>query len=101
MEKTQITKEFSSIISMLAMNRDYIAILTEGRVHLMKIEGEVVEKIFPLKDTDDTIYFVAITEEFLIYSDSNNKVKMYQINENCSNVSDIKFDNQIKKVFLS
>ena len=98
MEKSQINKDFSSIISMLAMNKEYIAILTEGRINFMKIEGETIEKIFPIKDTDDIIYYVSLTEEFLIYSDSNNKVKMYQISENCANVSEYRFDNPIKKV---
>jgi hypothetical protein len=101
MEKSQINKEFSSIISMLSINKEYIAILTEGRINFMKIEGEVIEKIFPIKDTDDSIYYVALTDEFLIYSDSNNKVKMYQITENCANVSEYKFDNPIKKVINS
>lgn len=84
---------------MLALNKEYLAILSEGRVHLTKIESDVTEKIFPLKDTDDQIIFVALTENFIIYSDSNNKVKVYHINDNCANVGDFKFDNPIKKIF--
>jgi hypothetical protein len=92
-------KDFPSIISNLALNNEYMAILSEGRVHLMKLNGEYsVEKIFPLKDTDVEIIIVVLTESFLIYSDSNNKVKIYILKENCANVNDFKFENQIKKI---
>lgn len=76
-----------------------MAILSEGRVHFSKIESENVEKIFPLKDTDDQILYVCITENLIIYSDSNNKVKVFNIIDNCANIGEYRFDNPIKKIF--
>jgi WD repeat-containing protein 19 len=92
-------KDFGSNITSLSLNKEYLAILSEGRVHFIKIETDSTEKIFPLKDTDDQILSVSLTENFLIYSDSNQKVKVYSIKDNCANVSDFKFDNPIKKIF--
>ena len=63
-QKSQISKEFSSIISMLAMNNEYISILTEGRINFMKIEGEIIEKIITIKDSYDSIFFVTMTWNF-------------------------------------
>lgn len=92
-------KDFSSIITMITLNTEYMAILAEGRVHFIRIESDTTEKIFPLKDTDDQILYVALTDNFLIYSDSNSKVKVYSIMDNCANVSDYRFDNPIKKIY--
>ncbi len=52
-----------------------------------------------MKDTDDQILYVCLTENLIIYSDSNNKVKVYNIVDNCANISEFRFDNPIKKIF--
>jgi WD repeat-containing protein 19 len=99
-DSSSSVKDFPSIISNLALNNEYLAILSEGRVHLMKLDGEyMVEKIFPLKDTDVEIITIILTEQFLVYSDSNNRVRVYILKENCANINDFKFENQIKKIF--
>lgn len=87
------------MINLICLNKDHIAILSEGRVHFAKIESETAEKIFPLKDTDDQILFVCLTDNLIIYSDSNNKVKVYNIIDNCANIGEFRFDNPIKKIF--
>jgi WD repeat-containing protein 19 len=92
-------KDFSSVVSFIALNKEYLAILSEGRIHLLRIGTDTVEKIFPLKDTDDQIIHVALTDNFLIYSDSNNKIKVYHLKENCANICDFKFDHPIRKIF--
>ncbi len=92
-------REFQSLINLICLNKEYIAILSEGRVHFGRIENESAEKIFPLKDTDDQILFVCLTENLIIYSDSNNKVKVFNITDNCANIGDFRFDNPIKKIF--
>ena len=94
-----IKKDFSSNISMVALNQNYMSVLAEGRCNFIKLDTDTTEKIFPLKDTDDQIYYVAMTEDFLAYSDSNNRVKIYAIKSNCANISDYKFDNPIRKIF--
>jgi WD repeat-containing protein 19 len=92
-------KDFQSMVNMMATNREYMAVLSEGRVHFICIETDSIQKIFPLKDTDDQILFVTLTDHFLVYSDSNGKVKIFSISENCANISDYKFENPIKKIF--
>jgi WD repeat-containing protein 19 len=92
-------KDFSSLITTLTLNKDYLAVLADGRLHFMHIDTNSVEKIFPLKDTDDQIFCAALTDNFLIYSDSNHKLKIYAIKDNYANICDYKFENPIKKIF--
>jgi WD repeat-containing protein 19 len=92
-------KEFSSLVTSLTLNKDYLAILADGRLHFMHIETDSVEKIFPLKDTDDQIYCSALTDNFIVYSDSNYKLKIYAIKDNYANIAEHKFENPIKKIF--
>lgn len=102
--KTEIPsfqKEFTALISQLALNDEYLAILSEGRVHFIQLSNDSIEKIFPLKDTDDQIYSVAITDNFLIYSDSNNRIKIFNFADNYGIVSDYRFPNIIKKIFVN
>ena len=87
------------MINSICLNKDHMAILSEGRVHFSKINSENAEKIFPLKDIDDQILCVCLTENLIVYSDSNNKVKVYNIADNCANIGEYKFDNPIKKIF--
>jgi len=92
-------KDFSSLINNVTISKENLAILADGRLHLMDIEKDSVEKIFPLKDTEDQIYCSALTENLIIYSDSNNKLKIYAIRDNYANICDYKFENPIKKIF--
>ena len=78
---------------MIALNKEYMSVLTDGKCQFIKLSTYSTEKIFPLKDTEDQIYFVAMNENFLIYSDSNGRVKMYAIKENLGFVWEYKFDN--------
>jgi WD repeat-containing protein 19 len=87
------------MINLICLNKDNIAILSDGRIHFSKIESDLIEKIFPLKDTDDQILYTCLTDNFIIYSDSNNKVKIYNIIDNCANIGEFRFDNPIKKIF--
>ena len=40
-----------------------------------------------------------MTEDYLIYSDSNSRVKIFSIEDNCSCIGDYKFDHIIKKIY--
>ena len=42
-----------------------------------------------------------MTEDYLIYSDSNGRVKIFSIEDNCSCIGDYKFDNIIKKIYIN
>ena len=93
------TKDFFSQISMIALNDYYMSVLCEGKVHLIELKSDKTLKIFPLKDTEDVIHFVCMTDEYLIYSDSNGRVKIFSIADNCNCLGDYKFDNIIKKIY--
>lgn len=96
------TKEFSSNITEFSINNESIAVLSEGRVHYIRMDGESPEKIFPLKDTDDKIFKVVLTQEFLIYTDSTNKLKTYQISQiskGTALVAEYQFDLPITNMF--
>jgi len=88
------------MITLLCLNNEYLALLSEGRAHLISINDDSTQKIFPLKDTEDVIFCIALTDDFFFYSDSNNKLKMYQISENFSNIVDYYFENPIRKVYI-
>ena len=94
-----VIKDFSANITMIALNKEYMSVLTDGKCQFIKLSTYSTEKIFPLKDTEDQIYFVAMNENFLIYSDSNGRVKMYAIKENLGFVWEYKFDNNIRSIF--
>lgn len=96
---TGTKKDFSSNIQMVALNKQYMSVLSDGKCSFIDMKTYSTEKIFPLKDTDDEVLFVAMTDDFLAYSDSNNRVKIYAIKEKCANVGDCHFDNPIKKIF--
>ena len=93
------TKDFYSQITMLALNDKYLSVLTEGKAHLIDLKTDTTLKIFPLKDTEDIIHFISMTEDYLIYSDSNGRVKIFSIEDNCSCIGDYKFDHIIKKIY--
>ena len=92
-------KEFNSNITQIALNNNYMSVLADGKIHFIRLETDNTEKIFPLKDTEDQIYYVSMTEDYLIYSDSNGRVKIYSIFDNCLSIGDYKFENPIKKIF--
>ena len=92
-------KDFSANISMIALNKEYMSVLCDGKCHFIKLSTDTTEKIFPLKDTDDQIFYVAMNNDFLIYSDSNGRVKMYSIRENLGFVWENKFENDIRSIF--
>lgn len=94
-----VKKEYSANIKMISINENSMAVLAEGRVYFSSMDGEN-NKIFPLKDTEETINIVFLTNDFLIYSDSSNKVKTFQINSQGSHsVAEFKFEHQIKRIF--
>ena len=64
------TKDFYSQISMIALNDNYLTVLCEGKAHLIDLKEDKTIKIFPLKDTEDIIHFVSMTDDYLVYSDS-------------------------------
>ena len=92
-------KEFNSNITKIALNNNYMSILSDGKIHFIRLETDNIVKIFPLKDTEDQIYYICMTEDYLIYSDSNGRIKIYSIFYNCLSISDYKFENPIKKIF--
>ena len=94
-----VLKDFSANISMVALNDEYMSVLSDGKCNFINLSTDSTEKIFPLKDTDDQIFFVSMNENFLIYSDSNGRVKMYAIKENLGIVWEYKFDNNIRSIF--
>jgi WD repeat-containing protein 19 len=94
-----VKRDFASNINQVSLNSDSIAVLSEGRCHFFRMDGEN-EKIFPLKDTDDIIVQAYLTEEFLIYTDSTNRVRTFQITQTSSPcVAEYKFENKIKKIY--
>ena len=93
------TKDFFSQITMIALNDNYLSVLCEGKAHLIDLKNDNTLKIFPLKDTEDIIHYICMTEDYLIYSDSNGRVKIFSIEDNCSCIGDYKFDNIIKKIY--
>ena len=56
-----------------------MSILSDGKIHFIRLETDNIVKIFPLKDTEDLIYYICMTEDYLIYSDSNGRIKIYSI----------------------
>ena len=94
-----VTKDFFSQISMLALNDNYLAVLCEGKAHLIDLKNDNTIKIFPLKDTEDVIYYICMTDDYFIYSDSNGRVKVFPIDNNCNCIADYKFDKIIKKIY--
>ena len=93
------TKDFFSEISMIALNDNYLSVLCEGKVHLIDLKNDTTLKIFPIKDTEDIIHYICMTDDYLIYSDSNGRVKIFSIEDNCSCIGDYKFDHIIKKIY--
>ena len=94
-----VTKDFYSQISMIALNDNYLTVLCEGKAHLIDLKKDNTIKIFPLKDTEDIIHFICMTDDYLIYSDSNGRVKIFSIENNCNCIADYKFDKIIKKIY--
>ena len=94
-----VTKDFYSQITMLALNDNYLTVLCEGKAHLIDLKEDKTIKIFPLKDTEDIIHFVSMTDDYLVYSDSNGRVKIFSIDNNCTCIADYKFDKIIKKIY--
>ena len=94
-----VTKDFYSQISMIALNDNYLTVLCEGKAHLIDLKNDNTLKIFPLKDTEDVIHYISMTDDYLVYSDSNGRVKIFSIVNNCTNIADYKFDNIVKKIF--
>ena len=76
-----------------------MSVLADGKIHFIRLETDNIVKIFPLKDTEDQIYYICMTEDYLIYSDSNGRIKIYSIFDNCLSIGDYKFENPIKKIF--
>ena len=76
-----------------------MSILSDGKIHFIRLETDNIVKIFPLKDTEDQIYYICMTEDYLIYSDSNGRIIIYSIFDNCLSIGDYKFENPIKKIF--
>ena len=93
------SKDFFSQITMLALNDKYLSVLCEGKAHLVDLKTDTTLKIFPIKDTEDIIHFICMTEDYFIYSDSNGRVRIFSITENCSCIGDYKFDHIIKKIY--
>ena len=91
------TKDFYSQISMIWWNDTHLTVLCEGKAHLIDLRNDTTLKIFPLKDTEDIIHFICMTEDYLIYSYSNGRVKIFSIKDNCSCIGNYAFDNIIKK----
>ena len=63
-------REYLGTVESVQLNRDYVAVLTEGRVHLQPLGGENMEagsRIFP-EDGQQDIACAALTKEFLIYA---------------------------------
>ena len=63
-------REYLGTVESVQLNRDYVAVLTEGRVHLQPLGGENMEagsRIFP-EDGEQDIACAALTKEFLIYA---------------------------------
>ena len=63
-------REYLGTVESVKLNRDYVAVLTEGRVHLQPLGGENMEaasRIFP-EDGQQDVACVALTKEFLIYA---------------------------------
>ena len=81
-------KEFNSNITQIALNNNYMSILSDGKIHFIRLKTDNTEKIFPLKDTEDQIYYICMTEDYLIYSDSNGRIKIYSIFDNCLSIGD-------------
>ena len=92
-------KEFSGQVKMIALNEGYMTVLCDGKATLVDLQKDSIEKIFPLKDTDDVIHYICMTDDYLVYSDSSCHVRIFSIVDNCSIVSDYKFDHIIKKIF--
>ena len=69
--------DFYANISMIAVNENYVSVVADGKCHFINLQTEKTEKVFPLKNLEDNIIYVAMTENFLAYSDSNNRVKIY------------------------
>lgn len=96
-----VKRNFTSNVNNISLNSESMAVLSEGRVYFLRMDGES-EKIFPLKDTDDVINQATLTEEFLIYSDSTNRLRTFQITQsNSSCVAEYKFEHPIKKIFAN
>lgn len=97
---TCVIKEYTSNISHLSINNESMAVLSEGRIYFSRMDGEYADKIFPLKDTEDKILKSYLTDEFLFYTDSTNKLKTYQISQvSTPCVAEYRFDNPINKIF--
>ena len=84
---------------MIALNDNYLSILCEGKVHLIDLKTDNTLKIFPLKDTEDIIHFICMTDDYFIYSDSNGRVKIFSIENNCNNIADYTFCLHDRRLF--
>ena len=66
-------REYLGTVESVKLNADYVAVLTEGRVHLHALgSGDIgaggASKMFPEGDAENDICCVSLTKEFLIYA---------------------------------
>jgi WD repeat-containing protein 19 len=92
-------QEYIGSVESVSMNATHACVLIEGRVFLHPIEkNDGKTTIFPRKEDDRTITCATIVGNFLIYAQSNGRLKYFSLLDS-TDVNEYKHDHGIKKCF--
>eukprot|EP00667_Euglena_gracilis_P000484 EG_transcript_484 len=109
--KLQTMRTYLSTVQYVKLSRDFVAVLTDGRVTLHPVEegddaagGVLTEetakrhRVFPEKDDTADISTLAMTEDFLIYGTSRGTIHYFSLDDWCY-VNEFRFSNGIRHIF--
>lgn len=96
-------REYLSTVDQVQLNRDYAAVLCEGRVYLQAIEmsgGERETKVFPDRDDAPQITCMSMTTDFLVYGTDAGTIEFFYVSDWTSlSASEHRHEVGIKSVF--